>query len=158
MRREFKICGQIGENEQKDKLSYLSLVHQIENGSEKGHSETEIIEAVIRAISPGMPVRDMLEIKWGLTLSKLLTILKRHYKVDRPTELYHQLLNISQKLKETALNSKGNCYVKQQMRRPMNCTAGPQSSGSSSAPLKLGCLVTLSNISYITDEGLIRSL
>lgn len=51
-----------------------------------------------------MPLRDMLEIKPGLTLSKLLTILKGHYKVDSPTELYHQLLNISQEPKETALN------------------------------------------------------
>jgi len=104
LRREFKICGQIGENGQKDKLSYLSLVRQIENGSEKGHSEIEIVEAVIRAMSPGIPLRDMLEIKRGLTLSKLLTILKGHYRVDSPTELYHQLLNISQEPKETALN------------------------------------------------------
>ncbi|KAJ8004170.1 hypothetical protein DPEC_G00156000 [Dallia pectoralis] len=46
----------------------------------------------------------MLEIKRGLTLSALLTILKGHYRVDSPTELYHQLLNISQEPKETALN------------------------------------------------------
>lgn len=104
LRREFKISGQIGESGQKDKLSYLSLVRQIENGIEKGHSEGEVVEAVIRAISPGMPLRDMLEIKRGLTLSKLLTILKGHYRVDSPTELYHQLLNISQEPKETALN------------------------------------------------------
>ncbi|XP_054643286.1 uncharacterized protein LOC129187699 [Dunckerocampus dactyliophorus] len=104
LRREFKICGQIGEHGQKDRLSYLSLIRQIENGSEKGHAEAEIVEAVIRAISPGMPLRDMLEIKRGLTLSKLLTILKGHYKVDSPTELYHQLLNLSQEPKETALN------------------------------------------------------
>lgn len=104
LRREFKICGQIGEQGQKEKLSYLSLVRQMEMGIEKGHSETEIVEAVIRAISPGLPLRDMLEIKRGLTLNKLLTILKGHYKVDSATELYHQLLNISQEPKETALN------------------------------------------------------
>lgn len=104
LRREFKISGQIGEPGQRDKLSYLSLVRQIELGTEKGHSEKEIVEAVIRAISPGLPLRDMLEIKRGLTLGKLLTILKGHYKVDSPTELYHQLLNISQEHKETALN------------------------------------------------------
>lgn len=104
LRREFKICGQIGEQGQKDKLSYLSLVRQIETGVERGYSEIEIVEAVIRAISPGMALRDMLEIKRGLTLSKLFTILKGHYKVDSPTELYHQLINISQEPKETALN------------------------------------------------------
>lgn len=104
LRREFKICGQIGEHGQREKLSYLSLVRQIEMGMEKGHSETEVVEAVIRAISPGLPLRDMLEIKRGLTLSKLLTILKGHYKVDSSTELYHQLLNVSQEPTETALN------------------------------------------------------
>ncbi len=59
---------------------------------------------MIRAVSPGLPLRDMLEIKRLLTLSALLTILKGHYRVNRSTEIYHQLLNISQEPKETALN------------------------------------------------------
>lgn len=40
LRREFKIAGQIGESGQKEKLSYLSLVRQIEVGIEKGHTDT----------------------------------------------------------------------------------------------------------------------
>lgn len=104
LRREFKIMGQIGESGQKEKLSYLSLVRQIEVGLEKGHAETEIVEAVIRAVGPGLPLRDMLEIKRGLTLNTLLTILKGHYRVDSSTELYNQLINISQEPKESALN------------------------------------------------------
>lgn len=44
----------------------------------------------------------MLEIKRGLTLSALLTILRGHYKVS--TDLYHQLISLSQEPKETALN------------------------------------------------------
>lgn len=70
-------------------------------GIEKGHTQTEVVEAVIKAVSPGLPLRDLLEIKCGLTL---LTILKGHSRVDSSTELYHQLLNISQEPKETALN------------------------------------------------------
>lgn len=73
-------------------------------GAERGHAETEIIEAVIRAVSPGLPLRDMLEIKRGLTLSALLTILRGHYKIDASTDLYHQLINLSQEPKETVLN------------------------------------------------------
>lgn len=68
IRREFKINGQIGERGQKDKLSYSNLIHQIDMGLRKNHSEAEIIEAVIRAISPGLNLRDMLEIKSDLTL------------------------------------------------------------------------------------------
>lgn len=49
LRREFWIIGQIGEAGQKDKLSYTSLINQIESGQRKGHEEAEIIEAVTRA-------------------------------------------------------------------------------------------------------------
>ncbi len=76
IRREFKINGQIGERGQKDKLSYSNLIHQINMGLKKKHSEAEIIEAVVRAISPGLNLRDMLEIKSDLTLAQLHTILK----------------------------------------------------------------------------------
>lgn len=49
-------------------------------------------------------MRDMLEIKHGLPLSAGHTILKGRYKVDSSTDLYHQLINISQEPKESALN------------------------------------------------------
>lgn len=48
--REFKISGQIGEPGQKDKLSFSSLAHQIENGIKKNVPEHEIVHAVIKAI------------------------------------------------------------------------------------------------------------
>lgn len=79
------------------------MLRQIELGAEKGHTETEILEAVIRAISPGLPLRDMLEIKCGLTLTSLLTILRGHYKVDSYTYLYQQLINISQEPRELCI-------------------------------------------------------
>lgn len=93
--REFKINGQIGERGQKDKLSYSNLIHQIEMGRKRNHTETEIIEAVVRAISPGLSLRDMLELKTDLTLPQLRTILKGHYKEDSSTDLYHRLINIT---------------------------------------------------------------
>lgn len=49
LKREYKICGQIGESGQKDKLSYFSL--------------DRIVEALIRVVSRGLPLKDMLEIK-----------------------------------------------------------------------------------------------
>ena len=74
MRREFRIIGQIGEAGQRDKLSYTSLINQIEAGQRKGHGESEIIEAVTRAVSPGLHLREMLEIKRDVTLHTLKTI------------------------------------------------------------------------------------
>lgn len=74
LRRKFKIFGQIGESGKKDKLSYLSLIRQLEVRLEKEHSETEIIEAVVRAVSPGLPLRDKLEVNRGLTLDTLFCL------------------------------------------------------------------------------------
>lgn len=104
IRREFKINGQIGERGQRDKLSYSNLIHQIEMGLKRNHSEAEIIEAVVRAISPGLPLRDMLEIKTDLTIAQLRTILKGHYKEDSSTDLYHRLINITQDSNESPQN------------------------------------------------------
>lgn len=69
--RKFWISYQIGEGELRDRLSYTNLLHQIGAGLLKGHPEFKIITAVIRPISPGLKLRDMLEIKSDLTLTKL---------------------------------------------------------------------------------------
>lgn len=104
LRREFRISGQIGDAGQKDKLSYTSLINQMESGQRKGHGEAEIIEAVTRAVSPGLHLREMLEIKRDLTLPTLKTILKGHYKVDSSSDLLHRLMNMTQDPKESAQN------------------------------------------------------
>lgn len=102
LRKEFRIFGQIGEAGQKEKLSYISLSNQIESGLKKGYTENEIIEAVIRAVSPGLHLRELLEIKRNLTLQSLKTILRGHYKVDSTSDLLHRLMNITQDPKESA--------------------------------------------------------
>ncbi|KAI2652209.1 Gag-Pol polyprotein [Labeo rohita] len=82
----------------------LPVLPEMESGLRKGHSETEIIEAVTRAVSPGLHLRDMLEIKRDLTLPTLKTILRGHYKVDPPSDLLQKLMNITQDPKESAQN------------------------------------------------------
>lgn len=104
IRKDFRIAGQIGEKEQKDKLSYTNLMYQIDMGLQKGYPESEIVEAVVKAISPGLSLRGMLEMKNGLTLVQLRRILKSHYKEENASELYQQLINISQTSKETPQN------------------------------------------------------
>jgi len=96
IRREFKISGQIGEKGQKDKLSHTNLMYQIARGLNRGHSEAEVVEAVVKSISPGLSLRDMLEIKQNLTLPQLKSILKGHFKEDSPTDIYHRLVNVTQ--------------------------------------------------------------
>lgn len=99
--KEFKISGQIGEPGQKDKLTFSSLAHQIEHGLSRGFSGLEIVDAVIRAIAPGMQLRSYLEGKTNLTLPTLRRILRAHFQERGATELYKQLTSEVQSSKET---------------------------------------------------------
>ena len=103
-RKDFKISGQIGEPGQKDKLTFSSLARQIESGLSKGYQEDEIIDAVIRAITPGLQLRSYLEGKGDLTLPALRRILRSHYQERGATELYKQLSSEVQSSKETPQN------------------------------------------------------
>lgn len=100
-RKDFKIAGQIGEPGQKDRLTFSSLARQIENGLSKGYPESEITDAVIRAITPGLQLRSYLEGKENLTLPALRRILRSHYQERGATELYKQLTSEVQSSKET---------------------------------------------------------
>ncbi|XP_070410187.1 uncharacterized protein [Nothobranchius furzeri] len=75
-RKDFRINGHVGESTAKDTLSFSSLEHQMESGLKKGYSEAEIVEAVVRAISPGLKLRSYLEGKENLTLTSLRQVLK----------------------------------------------------------------------------------
>lgn len=98
-RRDFKIFGTITES---GGLSYVSLKRQIAAGLTKGHTEEEIVEGVIRAISAGARLRNYLEGKDELTLSELKQVLQSHFKEQTPTELYKKLCNLTQGTNETA--------------------------------------------------------
>ena len=101
-RRELKIVGIVGPESQKDRLSFVSLTRQVESAKAKGHTESEVIEAVIRAISPTLKLRSYVKTMEGLTLKKLLQILKAHYKQKSAAELYHELTILCQEPKESA--------------------------------------------------------
>lgn len=100
-RRDFKISGQIGEPGQKDRLTFSSLARQIEHGLKRHYSEIDIIDAVIRAISPGLQLRSYLEGKPQLTLPTLRRILRSHFQEKSATELFKQLASEAQNSKET---------------------------------------------------------
>ncbi len=99
--KDFKISGLIGELGQKDRLSFSSLARQIEGGLKKGYAEQEIVDSVIRAITPGLQLRSYLKGKAGLTLPMLRRILRSHYQEKNATELYKQLTTEAQRTRET---------------------------------------------------------
>ncbi|CAI5672713.1 unnamed protein product [Oreochromis niloticus] len=102
-RRDLKIMGQIGEPNQKDKLTYTSLERQIQRALKRGYDEGDIVEAIIQAITPGTKLKSYLESRVDLTLQALRQILRTHYIEKDATELYHSLTRAVQEPKETPI-------------------------------------------------------
>ena len=102
LRREFKIAGQIGEPDQTDKLSFVSLTHQIDSALKRGYDEIEIVDAIIRSISPHSSLRSYVETLHDLSLAKLRKILRVHYREKTASALYQLLATACQTPKETA--------------------------------------------------------
>ena len=101
--KDFKIRGFIGDMGQKDKLSYISLLKQIEEGQSKGYSDKEIVNAVLRAITPGLYLRNVLETTDNLTLPRLMKFLQSHFVERNTTDLCQHLSSITQGSQETAV-------------------------------------------------------
>ena len=100
-RKEFRIVGQVGEPGEKDKLSFVSLARQVEHGVRKGFSSEEIIEAMVRAISPGLRLRSYLEGRTDLSLPDLRRVLRAHYREKDATAVFQELSTAAQQPKET---------------------------------------------------------
>ncbi|MES9880174.1 MAG: hypothetical protein ABW185_04755, partial [Sedimenticola sp.] len=93
-RKDFKLSGQIGDA--KFGLSFTSYMRQVKTAISKGYSDHEVVEAVIRAITPGNRLRNYLESREGLDIDTLNSIIRSYYKELTPTELYQQLCGLSQ--------------------------------------------------------------
>ena len=100
-RREFKIKGQIGKiGDKENKLDFLSVKRQIENGLKKGHKEPEIIEAVVNCTTAGTTLRSFLQSSTDLTVEVLLDILRSYFQEADTVELLQQLSTARQDPKE----------------------------------------------------------
>lgn len=67
---------------------------------QKGYKPSEVVDAVVRAINPGMQLRRYLEGLENLTLPHLRRILRSHYQEKSATELYWQLSTLVQEPQE----------------------------------------------------------
>ena len=61
LRRDFRIAGTVAPQGHKDQLSFMSLNRQIEDSLQRGYSEWEVIDAVIKCISLSLPLGDYIE-------------------------------------------------------------------------------------------------
>ena len=100
--REFKISGKIGTPGQKEKLSFMSLIYQMNSGIEKEFSERDICEAVIKSISLDLPLQSYFEGTQTMDIASLSKILRSHFKEPNSTALFTQLSNSRQTSTESA--------------------------------------------------------
>ena len=94
--KEYKINGKIGTPGQKDRLTFSSLIFQINDRLKKGYSEHEICDAFIKSIAPDLALRTYLEGKDNLNLKTLRRILRSHFKEPNATSLLTELNNNKQ--------------------------------------------------------------
>ena len=78
LRRDFKIHGVVAGDNFKDGLSFVSLARQIESGIKAGYKESEINEAVIRAVSPSL--KYFIEVVLGDDTGFVIVSLKTDYE------------------------------------------------------------------------------
>ena len=86
-----------------DKLSYINRLKQIEEGQEIGFNDKEIVSSVLRAINPGLYLRNALETMRNLTLDRLTNFLQYHYVKKSTTDLYKALASLAQRPQESAI-------------------------------------------------------
>ena len=98
LKKEFRISGTIGTPSRTDKsyLSYISLIHQIDSARKMKYSEEEIISGVIKAMSPGLKLRTVIETLPNLKLPRLRLMLHSHYNEKAASELFQELSNCAQ--------------------------------------------------------------
>ena len=96
--REFKILGSIGKANEKDKLTFGGLSLQIKQAEAKRVNEGEIVLAVIRAMSPSLNLRRMLEVMGdSMSLNKLKSLLRAHFEEPRALDIHKELQNLCQR-------------------------------------------------------------
>ena len=101
LRKKLKIKGQIGEAQQKDKLTYVILIHQISDAQEVGYDESEIVNSAIRAMSPSLTLRNVLKTMSNFSLQRLLQFLESHFEEKNATDLCEKLTSMIQLPKES---------------------------------------------------------
>ena len=104
LRRDFRITGMVSPQGQKDQLSFMSLNRQVEDGLKRGYSEREVIDAIIKCISPSLPLRDYIEAMREIGIESILKILRAHFQEKNASELYSALSNLVQSPTEEPQN------------------------------------------------------
>ena len=102
--KDFKIGCFNSEKGRKDKLLYISLLkhNSVKEWWDKSYPGKEIVNAVLRAITPGLYLRNVLETTESLTFSRLMKFFRSRFVERITTDLCQHLSSITQGSQETA--------------------------------------------------------
>ena len=92
----------------KDKLTYFSLIHQI-NDTQKTGYKSGILSSVIRNMSPSLFLRNVLETTSNLSLRPLLQYLEYHFEEKSAADLCGKLTSMIQLPEESEHNYGTRC-------------------------------------------------
>ena len=95
LKKEFWVKGSIGKAGQKEKLTYVSLVHQINEFKAAGYDQDEIVSGVIRAMVPNLTLRNTLETTADLNLDRFMSFLEAHFEEKGTTDLWSKLTSMA---------------------------------------------------------------
>lgn len=99
LKKEFVLVGKVGDPTNEKDVGYLGVVRQMKEGLQRGFPESEVVAAVLKAIIP-KSLRTYLGMLSDLNISRLSQTLRIHYQEKSATELYQELITMSQSKKE----------------------------------------------------------
>ena len=103
--KSFKISGSIGGSGKKDKLSYTSLVYQIQNGRKACYNDNETCAGVIKSFAPGNHLKSYLEWKPSLNVSSVIQIIESHFSEENSSSTLTEMSNSVEQTRKSA----GSC-------------------------------------------------
>lgn len=101
LKKDFAISGKIGEPQDPCTLSYASVQHQLDRAGERGFTEKELVQGVVKSIAPKLQLKAYLEGRGDIALVEVMSIWAGHYAVEDGRELYQRLCTAVQDAKES---------------------------------------------------------
>jgi hypothetical protein len=102
-KRGLKIVGIVGEGtDSKNSINYVNLCSQINDARQSGYKDAEIAMAVRKAVLPSSHLRTYFDTDEGITLEKMMGMIRSFYREKDSNELFTELSALCQTAHETA--------------------------------------------------------
>ena len=102
LRKDLKINGIIGGSREREQVTYMGLLSQVDEARVKEYSDDEIARSVRKIVAPGCSLRTLLDAKPDMTLQNVLALIRSFLKEKSSTELFQELNNTCQRENEDA--------------------------------------------------------